>query len=80
MLKLAGLPTLIIAGLMAGPASAQDAATTEAPFTLGDLPYAADALDPVIDAETMTLHHDRHHRAYVDNLNKAVLRTRRCKA
>jgi Fe-Mn family superoxide dismutase len=42
------------------------------PFTLDPLPYALDALEPVIDRETMTLHHGRHHRAYVDNLNKAV--------
>ncbi len=42
------------------------------PFVLDPLPYAADALEPVIDRETMELHHGRHHRAYVDNLNRAV--------
>lgn len=41
-------------------------------FTLDALPYSTDALAPVIDKETMELHHGRHHRAYVDNLNKAV--------
>ena len=44
-----------------------------APFTLPPLPYALDALAPVVDAETMHLHHDRHHQAYVDNLNKALV-------
>ena len=39
---------------------------------LPPLPYAPDALEPIIDAQTMTLHHDKHHRAYVDNLNKAL--------
>ncbi len=43
-----------------------------APFSLPALPYAADALDPAIDAQTMTIHHDKHHQAYVDALNKAV--------
>jgi Fe-Mn family superoxide dismutase len=36
------------------------------------LPYAFDALEPHIDARTMEIHHDRHHKAYVDNLNKAL--------
>jgi Fe-Mn family superoxide dismutase len=41
-------------------------------FTLPPLPYAFDALEPHIDAKTMEIHHDRHHKAYVDNLNKAL--------
>src|ERR1035438_7345308 len=42
------------------------------PFTLPKLPYAYDALEPYIDAQTMQIHHDKHHQAYVDNLNKVV--------
>ncbi len=42
------------------------------PFQLPPLPFAADALEPAIDAQTMTIHHDRHHAAYVAGLNKAV--------
>jgi Fe-Mn family superoxide dismutase len=41
-------------------------------FTLPALPYAFDALEPHIDRLTMEIHHDRHHKAYVDNLNKAL--------
>lgn len=41
-------------------------------FSLAPLPYAYDALAPVIDEQTMRIHHGRHHQAYVDNLNKAV--------
>lgn len=42
------------------------------PFTLPPLPYAYDALEPHIDKETMTIHHDKHHAAYVNNLNAAL--------
>jgi Fe-Mn family superoxide dismutase len=42
------------------------------PFTLPPLPYAFDALEPFIDAKTMEIHHDKHHGAYVTNLNKAL--------
>jgi superoxide dismutase, Fe-Mn family len=41
-------------------------------FEVPPLPYAYDALEPHIDADTMTLHHDKHHQAYVDKLNGAV--------
>ncbi len=41
-------------------------------FTLPPLPYAYDALEPTIDKETMTLHHTKHHQAYVDKLNEGV--------
>ena len=60
------------------PAGAQTAATSGAaatptgPFTLPPLPYAFDALEPHIDALTMQIHHDKHHGAYVANLNKAA--------
>src|SRR5262245_43673254 len=42
------------------------------PFALPDLSYGYRDLEPVIDAETMELHHDAHHRAYVDGLNTAL--------
>jgi superoxide dismutase, Fe-Mn family len=42
------------------------------PFTLPDLPYDYNALEPHIDEQTMRIHHDKHHQAYVDNANKAL--------
>ncbi len=41
-------------------------------FTLSDLPYAYNALEPAIDTRTMQIHHDKHHAAYVKNLNDAL--------
>jgi Fe-Mn family superoxide dismutase len=42
------------------------------PYPLPPLPYPNNTLEPTIDAMTMEIHHDRHHKAYVDNLNKAL--------
>jgi len=47
-------------------------AQTNGPFKLPPLPYAFNALEPSIDAKTMELHHDKHHAAYVNNLNAAL--------
>src|ERR687891_1263494 len=41
-------------------------------FTVPPLPYDFNALEPHIDAKTMEIHHDKHHQAYVTNLNKAI--------
>src|SRR5476651_780644 len=55
------------------PAIAKLSRAADAPgFTLPKLPYANDALEPSIDALTMETHHDKHHKAYVDNLNAAL--------
>src|SRR5574340_983961 len=51
--------------------SAQGAAP-QMSHTLPPLPYSFDALEPFIDAKTMEIHHDKHHGAYVTNLNKAL--------
>jgi len=42
------------------------------PYELPPLPYPKDALEPYIDAQTMEIHHDKHHGAYVTNVNKAI--------
>ncbi len=53
-------------------AAADSPVATHTIGVLPPLPYAPDALEPFIDAQTMTLHHDKHHQAYVTNLVKAV--------
>ncbi len=58
-------------GVIAQTNSTAPAATAAGSFTLPLLPYAYDALEPFIDAQTMQIHHDKHHAAYVANLNKA---------
>jgi Fe-Mn family superoxide dismutase len=45
---------------------------TDEPFKMTPLPYAYDALEPYIDAETMKFHHDKHYAAYIQNLNSAI--------
>jgi Fe-Mn family superoxide dismutase len=59
-------------GASAQPAPAAASPSTGGPFTLPPLPYPFDALEPQIDARTMEIHHDKHHAAYVTNLNKAA--------
>jgi Fe-Mn family superoxide dismutase len=80
---LAGGVLLLAGGLFAAPrhaaaqaatpqAAAPQSAAAQGPHLLPPLPYAADANEPHIDAATMALHHDRHHAAYVTNLNAAL--------
>ncbi len=45
------------------------------PFELPELPYAYNALEPVISKQTLEFHHDKHHAAYVNNLNKLIVGT-----
>src|SRR5262245_29694596 len=54
------------------PGPAKPAEPAAGPFVLPPLGYGYDALEPHIDAQTMQIHHDKHHAAYVANLNKAV--------
>src|SRR6201988_2029093 len=53
-------------------ATSGQGAAAQGTFTLPPLPYSFDALEPYIDAKTMEIHHDKHHGAYVTNLNKAL--------
>ncbi|MCM0647985.1 superoxide dismutase [Clostridium swellfunianum] len=63
---------LILVLLPFGFTKAESSAETGEVFKLPELSYSYDALEPYIDAQTMTIHHQKHHAAYVDNLNKAL--------
>jgi Fe-Mn family superoxide dismutase len=62
----------LLAGLAAALLLLAGGAPVWAEFALPPLPYGPDALEPAIDAATMTIHHDRHHAAYVANLNAQI--------
>ncbi len=66
----AGSAAVLLPPAKAGGKGAAKASATG--FTLPPLPYASDALEPYIDKMTMEIHHDKHHGAYVNNLNKAI--------
>jgi len=61
-----------LSALAAGAAMLPGAASAAEAYKLGELPYAFDALAPHIDAKTMEIHHDKHHAAYIKNLNEAL--------
>lgn len=68
----AGLTLIPLAGGADLFAMGDNSVTEKPVFKLPDLPYDFKALEPYIDAQTMQIHHDKHHAAYVTNLNKAV--------
>ena len=64
--------TIITAAVTVSGALPALAQQSDGPFKLPDLPYGHGALEPHVDAETMEIHHGKHHAAYVNNLNKAL--------
>lgn len=76
LLQSAGAGALSLALPAVAPVALRAEEKKAAAFTLPKLPYSFDALEPHIDAETMQIHHDKHHKAYVDGLNKAVAGTK----
>jgi Fe-Mn family superoxide dismutase len=72
LLAVGGLGVLGTSGLARRSAYAASAVTPPAEYTLPPLPYEAAALEPHIDAQTMQIHHGKHHQAYITNLNTAL--------
>ena len=70
--SLAGITCAVGAG---EPASAAPAPAEPAAFTLPELPYAREALEPYVSGRTIDFHYGKHHRAYLDSLNKLVAGT-----
>jgi Fe-Mn family superoxide dismutase len=71
-LAAASAATTLLSGVRASAQPAAAASAPAGPYTLPKLPYAYDALEPSIDARTMEIHHDKHHKAYLDKLNAAI--------
>ena len=72
LMKGLGLTAMGALWARAAASSPVQAPAASGPYSLPPLPYDYDALEPYIDTQTMHLHHDRHHAAYVANLNAAV--------
>lgn len=74
-----GLSILLASSAFASaksPTTLKELNQLESPFQLFDLPYSYDSLKDTVDEETMKIHHGKHHKAYVDNLNKASVPTK----
>jgi hypothetical protein len=69
--QVTGAQAHLVWGISIGPAPTAPDATPQN-FTLPPLPYATDALEPAIDNQTVYIHHFKHQKAYVDNLNTAL--------
>lgn len=67
-----GACALALAALPISKSGSAQALEANQPYTLAPLPYPYDGLEPVIGQETMRIHHDKHHQAYITNLNKAL--------
>ncbi len=72
LLTLAGIGTQVLSGSLLKAMSSSESASLNEPFLLPTLPYSYDALEPFVDTMTMEIHYSKHHKAYVDNLNKAM--------
>jgi superoxide dismutase, Fe-Mn family len=66
------IPCLVFICALAASSYPRAENMQEGPFKLPDLPYSYDALEPYIDAQTMRIHHQKHHAGYVEKLNEAV--------
>lgn len=72
LLTLAGIGTQVLSGSLLKAMSSSESMSVNEPFLLPPLPYSYDALEPFVDTMTMEIHYSKHHKAYVDNLNKAM--------
>ncbi len=72
LLTIAGLSTQVFSGSLINAMTLERAGLLNEPFTLPPLPYVYDDLEPFVDNMTMEIHYSKHHKAYVDNLNKAI--------
>ena len=72
LLTLAGMGTQVLSGSLLKAMASSELGFLNEPFVLPSLPYAYDALEPFVDTLTMEIHFSKHHKAYVDNLNKAI--------